>query len=239
LRQSIREKDARDRAGADDRTGRVRIGQDRAFGIEHEDGRECEDEAENLSTMRRWRTIAFGCGCLLAIWSFAAFGVWAARALTPQAAPLIERLRGVSLVGRPEAERTAFINDLAVEMSRLGLDERRKLQFSAELRALFPQMSATERLYYLERTRPPGTGQMMKAFDRMTAERRRRHLGQALADVDTMGVDVRPHAVRNGLHQQIERVAREGLQAQDPASLGALELQPFVEQTQNVLQTAR
>lgn len=189
--------------------------------------------------MRRLRTLCIGGGCLVAIWTLAAAGVWTARALTPRAAPVIAGLRDVSLAGRTEAERVAVIDDLAAQMNRLEVDERRKLQFSAELRALFPQMTAAERLHYLERTRPPGTGQMMKAFDRMTVPRRQRHFDRALADIEEMDTDAGPVARRESLHRQLERMVREGMQKQDPTAVDTLEVQPFVEQTQNVLQTAR
>lgn len=115
--------------------------------------------------MSRRRILWIGCTCLLAVWSLAAAAIWVARSLTPRAAPVIALAGERPLAGLTANERRALLDRLADAIDRLQPDERREVQMSAAVRALYPQMTTDERQHFLARTRPPGSEAISKAFD--------------------------------------------------------------------------
>lgn len=190
--------------------------------------------------MRRRRTIWLGCGWLVCIWAIAAAGIWTARTLTPTAEHVLALLRGRSLAGFAAEERSTFLDDVASALNRLNTEQRRLVQLSDEIHALYPQMTPGERLRFLERTRPPGSGQMARAFNRMTSDRRRRFVNEAVQYLEALRPDQRARMLRDGTRQHLEQLIQKGLVEGpgDAAPGDSLELQPFVEQTQRVLQGA-
>lgn len=188
--------------------------------------------------MQRRRIYLTGGLCLLVVWSATAFGLWFADRLTPRAAGVQELLRASSFANLAPPERDAFLRRLATRVNELQPGERRQAQLSPEMHALYRQMAAAERLQYLEWTRPPGTDQMARAFDAMRIDRQRRHLGVALSDLQEMQPRFGNPAVASGIVAEIQR---RGLASTVDTKVTQrdLELQPVVEQTQRVLQTAR
>lgn len=188
--------------------------------------------------MQRRRIYLAGGLCLLAVWTATAFGLWFADRLTPRAAGVQELLQATSFAELAPPERDAFLRQLAARVNELQPDERRQAQLSPEMRALYRHMVAKERLQYLEWTRPPGTEPMARAFDAMRIDRQRRHLGVALSDLQAMQPRFGNPAVASGIMAEIQR---RGLAATVDGEVTQrdLELQPVVEQTQRVLQTAR
>jgi hypothetical protein len=191
-----------------------------------------------LASMHRRRIYLVGGLCLLVVWTATALGTAIADRLTPRAAGIRELLRSNSFAQLGPLEREGFLRLLAAGVNELQPDERQQAQLSPEMQALYRHMVAAERLQYLAWTRPPGTGQMARAFDAMQVDRQRRHLGVALSDLQEKHPRFGDPAVASGIMAEIQR---RGLAAavDDEVTQRDLELQPVVEQTRRVLQTAR
>lgn len=179
-----------------------------------------------------------GCAWLACIWATAAIGIWTVRALTPKADDVLAMLRANTLASLPAQERDVFLGELANALNRLDAKQRRVVQLSDEIRAIYPRMSPAERLRFLERTRPPGSEQMARAFSRLSVERRRRFVNEAVEDIDALRPDNRTRMLRDGTRDRLERAIRQGLpdKPDDSPQADSLDVQPFVEQTQRVLQ---
>lgn len=188
------------------------------------------------------RVWIWGVGALLAVWALAALGIWLARAHRMTADKAIAYLEARRLPGLPESERARVIAGMAERVNKLSFDERQKFRYEGRLRQWFEELTPAERLRYLDLTLPKGLKQMMEAFNEMPRARRKQIVSRALADLarvrDEAGSQDAPPALSD---ESLKQVVNEGMKSfiRDASAETKLDLQPVIEQMQNIMQMTR
>ncbi len=179
---------------------------------------------------------------LTAAWIVAGAAIWLVRGQQMTADKTIDYLKAHPLHGLTATERQPVIEEMADRVNRLPFEERQFFRYNDELRRWFEQMNETERRYYIDRTLPKGMKQMMAAFNEMTPQKRRQMIARALADLERYrGESEKPEGKRALPDQTVKRVVEEGMRSffSDASAETKLDLQPFIEQIQSIMQSGR
>ena len=192
--------------------------------------------------MRQRQIWWWGGAALVAVWLVAVAGMAWARARHPTAEKAVEYLRAHPLEGRSEADRWRAVEGLAERVNRLTFEERQKFRYEGRLREWFEELTEAERRRYLDLTLPKGLKQMMEAFNSMGSARRKQIVNRALSDLSRVREDVGRRDVEGALaDQNIQRIIDEGMKSflSDASADTKLDLEPLIEQIQNIMQLAR
>jgi hypothetical protein len=179
---------------------------------------------------------------LLAVWALGAAGVWLARSQRMTAAKTVAYLETHPLRGLPAARRDQIIAGLADRVNRLTFEERQKFRYEGRLREWFEELTPEERLRYVDLTLPKGLKQMMEAFNNMPPAKRKQLVNRALADLDRVREETgHLHAERVLSDANLQRIVDEGMKTfiRDASAETKLDLQPLIEQMQNIMQRSR
>lgn len=158
----------------------------------------------------------------------------------PTAAKTIAFVEAHPLESKPAGERMRIVEEFAERLNRLSFEERQNAQFDAAVRRYHEQMTEEERNRCWQLTLTMGMRQMIEAFTQMTPERRQQKLSRALAEMDrVMAGSKDPRFVLSD--EDRNWIVNEGLMRylNDADSETRLELQPFIERLQNMIQMAR
>ncbi|MEI6084923.1 MAG: hypothetical protein WCS70_11550 [Verrucomicrobiota bacterium] len=184
----------------------------------------------------------WGAVALVAVWGLAGAGIWMARTQRMTAGKATTYLESHRLPGLPEAKRAAVIEGMADRVNKLSFEERQKFRYEGRLREWFEEMTPAERLLYIDLTLPKGLKQMMEAFNEMPAAKRKQIVSRAVADIGR----VRDETGHTGAEQALsdanmKRMVDEGMKAfiRDANADTKLDLQPLIEQMQNIMQLSR
>ena len=135
-----------------------------------------------------------------------------------------------------------MVEELARRVNALSFDERQKLRFDRSMRLAFEQMTDEERSRYLDLTLPGGMKQMMEAFNQMPIAKRKQLVNRAMNDLTR----VQDEASREDLEKafsdrNIKKIVEEGLKSymSDANASTKLDIQPLIEQMQNIMRHAR
>jgi hypothetical protein len=137
-------------------------------------------------------------------------------------------------------DRTNALHELARKYNALTLDERRGLQLDP---ALFAQMTADEKNWYLEATLPTEVKQALAAFDQLPEDRRQRIIDNAIR-----GIRARADAAMPGAGDAIpidpamvDKIRTQGLKTfyDESTPETKLQLTPFLDELQNQIQNMR
>jgi hypothetical protein len=187
---------------------------------------------------RVWLIVA---ALLAGVWCTVGMAILFVRAHTPTPEKTMAWVASRPLEGQSAAERMQRIEELARQLNRLKLEDRATVLFALLTSNLYDQMTQPELTRFGELILPPGILPMLKAFDNFSPESRRRYLDRAVSELETRGV--RNHGpIRGKLPKDaLERIARDGATAylREAGPKAQLELQPFMEQIQNIVQMAR
>ena len=181
-------------------------------------------------------------GALLAgVWCTVGMAILLVRAHTPTPEKTMAWVASQSLEGASAAERMQRIEELARQLNRLKLEDRTTVLFALLTSTLVSQITEAELARFLELILPPGIMPMLKAFDNFSPESRRRYLDRAVFELETGGGRNRPPIRGKVPKEALERIARDGASAylREAGPKAQLELQPFMEQIQNIVQMAR
>ena len=190
--------------------------------------------------MRHGKVWLLGGAALALVWAVALTGRALARAHRMTAERITAFVQMHPLAGRSAVERRRLIADLADRVNRLELDERRRARFDRSSRAFYAQMTDAERGYYLDLTLPQGVQQMMRAFNDMPPEKRKKVVKSAVADLRRWqqegGAD-QPELDRALADTNLQKIVNVGLKSylSDASASAKLDLQPLIEQLQEVL----
>ncbi len=108
------------------------------------------------------------------------------------------------------------------------------------MRAWFEELTETERIRYVELTLPRGLQQMMEAFNEMPPAKRKQIVNRALNDLARAREEM-PDAPPALSDENFQRIVDEGMKSfiRDANAETKLDLQPVIEQMQQIMQGAR
>ena len=195
-----------------------------------------------VSGMKKRRIWIGGVGALLAVWALAVLGIGLARAQRMTAGKAITYLEAHRLPSLPEPERERVIAGMAERVNKMSFDERQKFRYEGPLRQWFEDLTPAERVRYLDLTLPKGLKQMMEAFNEMPRARRKQIVSRALVDLERMRDEVGGREAQPVLSDEnLKRLVDEGMKAfiRDASADTKLDLQPVIEQMQNIMQMTR
>lgn len=181
----------------------------------------------------------WGGAALAGVWLCAAGGIWLARAQKMTADKALDYLNANPLAGRGDADRLRIVETMANRVNRLTFEERQKFRYEGHLRDWFEQMTEAERRRYIDLTLPKGMKQMMEAFNTMTPAKRKQIVNRALADLTRVREEIGRQDVDGALSDQsVKRIIDEGMRSYftDANNETKLDLQPLIEQMQNIMQ---
>jgi len=191
--------------------------------------------------MKPGRVWLIAAALLAGIWCTVGMAILFVRAHTPTPEKTIAWVASQPLEGKSAAERMQRIEELARQLNRLKLEDRATVLFALLTSDLYGQISDPELARFLELILPPGIIPMLKAFDNFSPESRRRYLDSAVIELEASARRYnRP--IRGRLPQDaLDRIVRDGATAylREAGPKAQLELQPFMEQIQNIIQLAR
>jgi hypothetical protein len=177
---------------------------------------------------------------LIVLWAVVAGAIAFARAQRQTAEKTIAYLTARPLAGKSEAERARIIAGMAERVNRLDFEERQKFRYEGPLRAWFEELTEAERIRYVELTLPRGLQQMMEAFNEMTPAKRKQIVNRALNDLARAREEM-PEAPPALSDETLQRIVNEGMKSflRDASAETKLDLQPVIEQMQQIMQMAR
>ena len=179
---------------------------------------------------------------LVATWAIVGVGVWSLQREKPTAAKTVSFLAAHPLPPPTQtSQREQWIDQFAAQVNHLDFDERHKLLLTVGLGPVFGRMTAAEQSRYLDLTLARGLQQMLEGFSRLSPERRQRLLDQALNELDKIQLGQREQLRQQIGDAALQRIVKEGLTSffSDASAATKLELQPVLEQMQNIVQMAR
>jgi hypothetical protein len=136
-----------------------------------------------------------------------------------------------------DKQRSEWIAGIARQLRVLESDERQRIFMNPMMRRYISQMKDAEKARFLETTLAAGIPEAMQGFSTAPRERRLRWLSQALNELEQNSDDL-PMPLDDAA---IERIAEKGLVAHwaDADVATRIELQPFLERLQAILQIPR
>ena len=146
------------------------------------------------------------------------------------------------LQGLSTKDRLRRIEGLADRVNHLDFDERQKFRLEKRLRNFFLEMSEAERAHYLELTLPNGMKNMMEAFNKMTPQKRKQVVNRAVTELSRVSAQGDRAEMEKALgDENLKKVVAEGMKAYftEANSQTKLDLQPLLDQVQNILQMGR
>ena len=136
-----------------------------------------------------------------------------------------------------EDQRRDWIGRTASLLGGLESDERQRIFLDPVLRQSVAQMTEVEKASFLEKTMAKGIPEAIQGFGTAPPERQLRWLNQALDELEQTGATMRSPLDDAG----IQRIAEKGLTAYwaEVDLTTRIELQPFLERLQGILQIPR
>ncbi|MBI3853658.1 MAG: hypothetical protein HY298_25725 [Verrucomicrobia bacterium] len=150
------------------------------------------------------------------------------------------------LTGKARAEA---INQLAFKLNALAADERQQARMDGVLQGWLEQMTEVEKTAFIEATMPNGFKEMLSAFEKMSEEKRRRAIGEALKRLKEVRENLResspsaPVAATNRapvITPEVEKRVREiGLKSfyNESSAQTKADLAPILEELQRMMES--
>ncbi len=137
------------------------------------------DKVAGVLSQRR-RAIVFAVGVVVVSWMLAWLGHTLARNARMTADKFRRYVQSVDFSRLQGQERAKALRALADKLNALPPDERREIRLNREWEGWFSQMTEAEKEAFVEATFPAGVKQMISVFEKMSAERRKRTIDEAL-----------------------------------------------------------
>lgn len=190
----------------------------------------------------RKKMVAIGAATIAGLWLVAWLGIsWAGdRAPTPEKVVAYAGSQDLSqLTGEA---RAWYIDGLADRVDRLTFEQRRELRLNQELERAFMAMTETERLAYLDRVLPRGFKQAMNALNDMDRDERQRLVEQTLKEMREAQRQVGGREFDEPIDEAaMQRIIDTGMATyfSEASAETKIDLQPVIEQMQEILQSGR
>ncbi len=193
-----------------------------------------------MSTRRQlWLWTILG---VAAAWIAAVAGIMIFRGQRVTAEKVVGYLEEKPLRSLSVEERARRIEGLAARVNRLSFDERQKFRLEKRIRRTFLEMTDAERARYLDLTLPRSMRNMMDAFNQMPPHKRKQVVNRAVVELSRASEQGDRVEMEKALgDENLKKIAAEGMKAflSEANSQTKLDLQPLIEQVQNILQMGR
>ncbi|MHA3775354.1 hypothetical protein ACXR0O_27845 [Verrucomicrobiota bacterium sgz303538] len=129
------------------------------------------------------------------------------------------------------------MKSVADQLNGLTYEQRREVRMGKQLDKFFRTLSPEEQSRFLDLTLPTGFKQMMEAFNKMDAEKRKRFVDRALEDMRKDG----GNDGRDPDDPHVQKMVQEGLRSfySDASADVKMDFAPLIEQMQKNLQWGR
>lgn len=194
----------------------------------------------------RYKPLAAAALVLLAAWTLAFVAMRVAAHHRMTAEKVVAAVRATDLEKLSAADRDKRLRQLADQLNRLNAEERRRARRDREWDRLWKQMSETEKGDFVERTMPTGVKQMLTAFEKLSEEKRRYAVTNAIArmqgeresggSAQDDGPDREP--ISEELQKRMISVGLKTFYAESSAQTKA-EVAPLLEEMQRMMQSGR
>jgi hypothetical protein len=184
------------------------------------------------------RTLWFKVAALLiAVWVVAGGVMWWMAHSKPTPEKLAAYLAANPLEGKPPATRGKAIEKVAAQLNGLSYDERREMRMGRKLDGFFRSLNPAEQSRFLDLTLPTGFKQMMDAFNKMDAERRKKFVERTLNEMQKDEGDGAPPID----DPHVQKIVQQGLRSfySDASADVKMDFAPLLEQMQKNLQFGR
>jgi len=196
-------------------------------------------------TNPRYKPLFIAAAVLAAAWALAWMGTRLAAHARMTAEKVVASVRATNLDSLSAADRARRLGELADQLNRLAPDERRRARADRVWNELWAQMSEQEKSEFIERTMPTGVKQMLTTFEKLSEEKRRYAVTNAIARMQAqreLGTAPEGEPEREPLSEELQRqMITTGLKtfyAESSAQTKA-EVAPLLEEMQRMMQSGR
>jgi len=185
---------------------------------------------------------------VVAIWVIALTGFTIAKNSRMTAEKVRAYMESVDLSKLSAAERAKALRRLADKLNALSMEERRRAQLERIASRWFEQMTEEEKGQFLEATMPAGFKQMLKAFEELPEDKRRRAVDDALRQFRETVKRIRTEdsnadlpstpPLSPELQAKVRTMGLQAFYSQSSAQTKA-ELAPVLEELQRVMESGR
>src|SRR5438552_5984245 len=196
----------------------------------------------------RWRPVLIFGIAVVAIWVIALTGFTLAKNSRMTAEKVRAYMESVDLSKLSAAERAKALRRLADKLNALSMEERRRAQLERIASRWFEQMTEEEKGQFLEATMPAGFKQMLKAFEELPEDKRRRAVDDALRQFRETVKRIRTEdsnadlpstpPLSPELQAKVRTMGLQAFYSQSSAQTKA-ELAPVLEELQRVMESGR
>ena len=175
---------------------------------------------------------------LVLVWGVIGGAIWMVRKNRPTPERIAKFVGANSLEGKPPADRTKLIEEVAKKVNRLEYEQRREMDKQRKLEVFWKAMNGEERSRYLDLVLPSGFKQMMENFNKMEPGKRKRMVQKAVDDLREHGGDREKRDVND---PQFRKIIDQGLKSfYSDATLDAkMDALPFLEALEQTVTWSR
>jgi hypothetical protein len=198
----------------------------------------------------RQRFIAWAAVSIVGIWLVAWAGHWYLESLKMTADKVGAYVGSVNFSKLTGAARAKTLKALEDKLNALSYDERQRFRAEHLMNDWFAQMTDEEKAQFIEATLPTGFKQMIKAFEQLPEEKRRRLVDDAMKNLRAannrapaggsakQGGTNAPPPISPELEAKIRTIGLNSFYSQSSAQTKA-ELAPLLEELQRQMETGR
>ena len=198
----------------------------------------------------RQRFLAWAAVSIIGIWLVAWTGHWYLESLKMTADKVrayVELVNFSKLTGTARAEALKGLED---KLNALSYDERQRFRAEHLMNDWFAQMTDAEKAQFIEATLPTGFKQMIKAFEQLPEEKRRRLIDDSMKNLraannrapagggSAPGGTNAPPPLSPELEAKVRTIGLSSFYSQSSAQTKA-ELAPLLEELQHQMETGR
>lgn len=184
------------------------------------------------------RTLWLKVAVLIAsIWVVVGGVIWWMNATKPTPERLDAYLSKVRIEEQSGSQRSKTIARVADQLNGFTYDQRRDMRRGRKLDQFFRALTPEEQSRFLDLTLPAGFKQMMDAFNKMDAEKRKRFVDRTLNEMRSREGEEAPPPD----DPHVKKMVEQGLRSfySDASAEVKMDLAPLIEQMQRNLQFGR
>ncbi|MGA9450900.1 MAG: hypothetical protein WBW41_06100 [Verrucomicrobiia bacterium] len=199
---------------------------------------------------QRLRFLGWAVASIIGIWLVAWAGHWYLESLKMTADKVRAYVESVNFSKLTGAARAKALKELEDKLNALSYDERQRFRAEHLMNDWFAQMTEEEKTQFVEATLPTGFKQMIKAFEQLPEEKRRRLIDDAMKNLRaanngpparggaTPGGTNAPPPISPDLEAKIRTIGLNSFYSQSSAQTKA-ELAPLLEELQRQMESGR
>jgi hypothetical protein len=202
---------------------------------------------------RRLRPLYLAAGAMVSIWLLAAAGYGLAHNSRMTADKIRQYIHSVDFTKLSATERERALKELAAKLNALSREERQRARLMDDWKSWFAVMTEAEKEEFIEATLPNDIKQMLDAFEKMPAEKRKKAVDDAVKNLrkvrDDQTASQTPDDNNNSSTNAPMQLSPEATQRMETLGLKTFysegsaetkaELAPLLEELQHQMETGR